>query len=72
MSRKTTRGMCTSEDKNKKAGHRTGLYRYRYHSGSFRSGSLRDGTGHCELVHGTERYHDLISVYRSRFIPGSD
>ncbi|KAG5632945.1 hypothetical protein H5410_004662 [Solanum commersonii] len=29
-----------------KAGHRTGLYRY--HSGSFGSGSLRDGTGHRE------------------------
>ncbi|WMV40508.1 hypothetical protein MTR67_033893 [Solanum verrucosum] len=57
-----------------KAGHRNGLYRYhsgpfRYHSGPFRSGSIRDGMGYIEPVHGTERYHDLVPVYRYRFIP---
>ncbi|WMV12660.1 hypothetical protein MTR67_006045 [Solanum verrucosum] len=49
------------------AGHRNGLYRY--HSGPFRSGSIRDGMGYIEPVHGTERYHDLVPVYRYRFIP---
>ncbi|KAG5589880.1 hypothetical protein H5410_040394 [Solanum commersonii] len=49
-----------------KAGHRIGLYRY--HSGSFRSGSIRDGTGHRESVHGKERYHNLIPVYRYQYI----
>ncbi|WMV30707.1 hypothetical protein MTR67_024092 [Solanum verrucosum] len=57
-----------------KAGHRNGLYRYhsgpfRYHFGPFRSGSIRDGMGYIEPVHGTERYHDLVPVYRYRFIP---
>uniref|UniRef100_M1C425 Uncharacterized protein n=1 Tax=Solanum tuberosum TaxID=4113 RepID=M1C425_SOLTU len=40
-----------------------------YHSGPFRSDSLRDGMEHRESVLGTERYHDLISVYQYRFIP---
>ncbi|KAH0783259.1 hypothetical protein KY290_002857 [Solanum tuberosum] len=35
----------------------------------FRSGSIRDGMGYIEPVHGTERYHDLVPVYRYRFIP---
>ncbi|KAG5605561.1 hypothetical protein H5410_027053 [Solanum commersonii] len=41
-----------------------GLVPFRYHSGSFRSDSIRDKTGYREPVHRTERYHDLIPVYR--------
>ncbi|WMV44865.1 hypothetical protein MTR67_038250 [Solanum verrucosum] len=50
-----------------KAGHRNGLYRY--HSGPFRSGSIRDGMGYIEPVHGTERYTERNGSFRFRSGP---